>query len=301
MPDYRELINEAKMGDSTYDLMRRKYLGRLYRLTGRNVIVYYSGWLGRANGFETALEGFELDEEDKTGFIATIENLDRSKGLDLLLHTPGGGLGATESLVTFLRSQFGKDIRAVIPQISLTTGTMLALACRQIVMGSQSSLGPIDVHIDGVSAYSALEEFEQFAVAISKDPKTASYLEPIIAQYGPTFINECRKAVRWCGELSKQWLAEGVFDGIKDARHKASKALVALGKGILAKSADARVSFAQARDILGDNVIALEDDERIRDAVMSIHHVTLQTLSAVKARKIIENQRGVVYIAGVRE
>ncbi|MHB1126932.1 MAG: hypothetical protein ACYC2T_08230 [Bacillota bacterium] len=57
--------------------------------------------------------------------------MDRSKGLDLILHTPGGEIAATESLVDYLRSMFGSDIRAIVPQIAMSCGlwvSILALA-----------------------------------------------------------------------------------------------------------------------------------------------------------------------------
>lgn len=35
---------------------------------------------------------------------------------------------------------------------------MIALSCKSIVMGKQSSLGPIDPQIKGVSAHGAIED-----------------------------------------------------------------------------------------------------------------------------------------------
>ena len=48
--------------------------------------------------------------------MLTINKLDRTKGLDLILHTPGGDIAATESLVDYLYSMYGKDIRVIVPQ-----------------------------------------------------------------------------------------------------------------------------------------------------------------------------------------
>jgi ClpP class serine protease len=86
----------------------------------------------------------EVNDADKNGLMTVVHQLDRSKGLDLLLHTPGGETAATESFVDYLRSIFGKDIRAFIPQLALSAGTMIACACKEIYMGKQSSLGPVD-------------------------------------------------------------------------------------------------------------------------------------------------------------
>ncbi len=66
--------------------------------------------------------------------MMAIHNLDRTKGLDLIIHTPGGNIAATESIVDYLRRMFPDDIRAIIPQIAMSAGTMLACACNTILM-----------------------------------------------------------------------------------------------------------------------------------------------------------------------
>ncbi len=62
----------------------------------------------------------------------------------MILHTPGGDIAATESIVDYLYCMFDKDIRVIVPQISMSAGTMIALASKEIVMGKHSNLGPID-------------------------------------------------------------------------------------------------------------------------------------------------------------
>ena len=89
-----------------------------------------------------------------------IENLNHSKGLDLILHTPGGSISDTESIIEYLHSIFKGDIRAVIPQMSMSGGTMIACSCKEILMGKQSSLGPVDPQILDVSAKEVIKEFE---------------------------------------------------------------------------------------------------------------------------------------------
>ncbi|MBX4308663.1 ATP-dependent Clp protease proteolytic subunit, partial [Mycobacterium tuberculosis] len=86
----------------------------------------------------------QITDEDKNGFMLCIHELDRTKGLDLIIHTPGGDSQATIALVDYLRSMFGKNIRAIIPQLAMSAGTMIACSCFEIIMGKQSSLGPID-------------------------------------------------------------------------------------------------------------------------------------------------------------
>ena len=136
-----KLANDAK---SAVDIVRRKYLKSLHKKTGRNVIAYYSGWLSNPAAF-----GIDVNDEDKAAFMMAIHGLDKDKGLDLILHTPGGGIAAAESLVDYLRRIFGGDIRAIVPHLAMSAGTMIACACKSIVMGKHSNLGPIDPQLGG--------------------------------------------------------------------------------------------------------------------------------------------------------
>ena len=46
------------------------------------------------------------------------------RGLDLILHTPGGFPEAAESIVKYLRSKFSTNIRVIVPHLSMSAGTM---------------------------------------------------------------------------------------------------------------------------------------------------------------------------------
>lgn len=93
MAAWNELLNETKAAGSTHDVLRRKYLKRLAQHTKRNCIIYYSGWLQKPNlQAEPAIQ-LGISDADKNGFMSAIHKMDRSKGLDLILHTPGRRYG----------------------------------------------------------------------------------------------------------------------------------------------------------------------------------------------------------------
>ena len=117
------------------------------------------------------------------------------EGLDLILHTPGGETAATESIVHYLYSMFGTNIRAIVPQLSMSAGTMIACACKEIIMGKQSSLGPIDPQFGNLPAHGIIEEFRRAYNEIKSDPSKIPLWQPIIAKYHPTLIGECEKAI----------------------------------------------------------------------------------------------------------
>jgi len=302
VPNWKTLVDEVntlKAAGSPYDVIRLRYLGKLHEHTNRNTIVYYSGWLQKPQVIYAGLgQLFSINDNDKNGFMSAIHELDRTLGLDLILHTPGGEISATESLVDYLRSMFGTDIRAIVPQLAMSAGTMIACACKMILMGKQSSLGPIDPQIGGIAAHGIVEEFEQARKEILADPNTIPLWQPIIAQYEPTFVGECEKAIELSREMVREWLKTGMFEEYDDANNKANRVVQRLASHSLTKTHDRHLSMKRVGE-LGLTVAALEADDMLQDLVLSVHHACILTLTETGACKIIENHRGAASIIGV--
>lgn len=298
MPSWSDILKEVKSAPSVHDVVRRRYLRELHELTGRNIIVYYSGWLQKSD--LSNYQGFSLNDEDKHGFMTTIYGLDKSKGLDLLIQTPGGSIAATESLVDYLRSIFGTDIRAIVPQIAMSAGTMIACSCKSILMGKHSSLGPIDPQYRGIPTHGIIEEFNRARIEVTERPETIPLWQPIIAKYSPTLIGECEKAIAWSNEMVKHWLVSAMFAGQADAEQKAERIVNELGDHVLHKSHDRHISAQRAADI-GLDIEMLEDDQTLQEVVLSAHHACIETLTSTSATKIIENHLGVAHIQSVNQ
>ncbi len=295
MPDWNEVLDELRTSRSTFDIVMRKYIKRLYEHTGRNVIAYYSGWLQKPGILESM-----INDNDKNGFMTAMHGLDRSKGLDLLIHTPGGGTAATESIVDYLRQMFGTDVRAIIPQLALSAGTMIACSCKSIMMGKQSSLGPIDPQFRGLPAHGVIEEFESAIKECRADPAKIPIWQPIIAKYSPTLIGECQKAIAWSDEMVREWLATGMFSGDADAKEKVRRIVNGLGDHALTKSHDRHISADKCEEI-GLKVERMERDQKLQDMILTIHHACIHTLSLTPALKLIENHDGKAYIISVKQ
>jgi ClpP class serine protease len=290
MPNWNQILDELKSSGSTYDIIRRKYLMKLHKITGRNVIVYYSGWLQKQG-----ILGFGINDNDKNGFMATIHGLDRSKGLDLILHTPGGESAATESLVDYLRKMFDTNIRAIVPQLALSAGTMIACACNTILMGKQSSLGPIDPQISGVPAHGIIEEFQQAYKECKVDQTKIPLWQPIIAKYTPTLIGEAQKAISWSEEMVKEWLVTGMLKETHGPGTVAERIIKELGDHALTKSHARHLSASKCKEI-GLKIEMLEENQKLQDAVLTVHHACIHTLAGTPAFKIIENHNGTAFI-----
>lgn len=156
MPTWNEILDNNEILNAVYplsivlDKTRREHLEALSDHTKRNTIIYYSAWLQKDIPIP---EYLMINDADKQGFMSAISKLDEKKGLDLILHTPGGEIGATEHLVEYLKVVFNNDICVIVPQIAMSAGTMIALASKEIIMGCYSNLGPIDPQIDGMPTH----------------------------------------------------------------------------------------------------------------------------------------------------
>ena len=297
MPNWTQLLDEMQRYVGPQDFARRRHANEIHEATGRNVIIYYSGWLQKGN-----VQDLSINDEDTNGFMTVIHDLDDlDRGLDLILHTPGGEVAATESLVEYLRSTFGNDIRAVIPHLAMSAGTLIACASREIIMGKQSSLGPIDPQLEGFPAHGVVEEFETARSEIIENPSSVPVWQPIISRYPPAFIGECRKAIDWANEIAGDWLASGMFsdETRSEADPKVASIVEALGDHALTKSHSRHLSASRCKE-LGLKVVNLEEDPQFQDAVLSLHHACMLTFDTTPAIKLIENHKGTAFIKTMR-
>ena len=288
MPNWDDVLREilsAPRKDSI-SAVRQKYICDLHENTGRNVIAYYSGFLQRDEG-----SFLGINDDDINALMNVIHGMDRSKGLDLILHTPGGSVAATEAIVEYLWSMFDRDIRAIIPQIAMSAGTMIACSCREIIMGKQSSLGPIDPQFSNIPAHGVIEEFQTAIEQISLNPDSLPIWQIILGKYPPTFVGECQKAVEMANEVVTDWLTGNMFLADKDASEKAKNIVEKLTDHAKMKTHSRHISTLKCIEI-GLNILKLEADQSLQEIVLTTHHAYMHTFDQTNAVKIIENHLG---------
>lgn len=299
MPSWGQLIDELQQkldidGNPTQRLsiddLRHKYLEKLSAKTGRNTIAYYSGWLKNGKN-----QNVDINDSDITGFMNAINQMDCSKGLDLILHTPGGNPTATEGIVKYLHKKFGNEIRVFVPQMAMSAGTMLACSAKEIVMGAHSFLGPIDPQFGGIPAYNIVFEFKSAKSEIENNPKSKEFWKLQLEKYPAAFFYTVIDAINLSSNLAGEWLTQYMFSDLKlaDAKKKAGYILKTLNNNN--KSHARHFSFDDCEKI-GLNVTALETDQELQEAVLSVHHAFIITFDSSPATKIIENQNGARFI-----
>jgi len=290
------------LAGTAINYVRHEYLRKLHARTDRNVIAYYSGFLSKS------VAGIEINDEDKNGFMMAVHRLDRSKGLDLIIHTPGGNITSTQSIVDYLHKMFRKDrtsvpdIRAIVPQIAMSAGTMLACSCKEIWMGKHSNLGPIDPQINGAPAYGVLSEFGRACKEVKSDPSKIPIWQSIIGQYRPTYLSRCQNAIDLSNAFVKTQLATVMFNGQSDAKKKAQKIVKALTHYTKNKTHDRHAHYDECQ-AMGLRVKSIENDDEytdekeqkgdFQDLVLTVHHCYMHFLMNTAAYKIIENHLGV--------
>ena len=298
MPNWSDVLDEIRDKElnrsisevSGLDIVRRHYVAELSNLTGRNAICYYSGWLSKPYAF-----GMDIGDADRNAFMMMVNGMDRTKGLDLILHTPGGDIAAAESIVYYLRQMFGANVRAIVPQIAMSAGTMIACSCYTIIMAKHSNLGPIHPQLNGVPAAAVRDEFETAIREISHDPTRLAGWQFILGKYTPTYLSACENAVEWSKDFVEKALKENMFIDDDDRDAKAA--------AIVRHLSDYSGNRAHSRHIHADecqriqlNITELEADAALQDAVLTVHHAFMHTIANSSAVKIVENNLGKAFI-----
>ena len=89
---------------------------------------------------------------------------------------------------------------------------MIALSCKEIIMGKQSNIGPIDPQFGGgMSCAGVIEEFKNAVDSIKAEPDSVPLWQAIISKYHPTFLGDCKKAIDWSDSMVKKWLVTNML------------------------------------------------------------------------------------------
>ena len=303
MPIWSEILSElnqsSQNGRPDYDAVRRKYLLELYKYTNkRNVILYATSWQQKPEILSPSQ--VSIADEDIQALMEVCYGLE-NKNLDLILHSPGGSLEATEAIVSYLRSRFS-HIRVIVPVVAMSAATMLACAADEIILGEHSFLGPIDPQLlirtqsveRSVPAEAVLDDFKRAQRECTEPEKISSWL-PLLSQYGPGLLTQCESVQKLSKELVKTWLETYMFKDDKDRESKAEAISEWLRNHKLFKSHSRHLSRKELQE-RGLTVKNLEEDQIFQDLCLSVFHATTHTFSGTPALKIVENHVGRAFV-----
>lgn len=127
--------------------------------------------------------------EDSEKILRAIRLTPPDVPIDLILHTPGGLVLATEQIARALIRHQAK-VTVFVPHYAMSGGTMLALAADEIVMDENAVLGPVDPQLGNYPAASILKVVEDKPIS-EVDDQTL-----IMADISRKAINQVQRFVR---------------------------------------------------------------------------------------------------------
>ncbi|MBD2091992.1 hypothetical protein H6F67_19275 [Microcoleus sp. FACHB-1515] len=127
--------------------------------------------------------------EDSEQVLRAIRLTPDDVPIDLILHTPGGLVLATEQIAHALIRHPAK-VTVFVPHYAMSGGTMLALAADEIVMDENAVLGPVDPQLGNFAAASILRVVQDKPIAEIDDQTL------IMADLSKKAIDQVQKFVR---------------------------------------------------------------------------------------------------------
>lgn len=126
--------------------------------------------------------------EDSEEVIRAIYMTDPDLPIDLVLHMPGGLVLASYQIAYAIKNRRGK-VTVHVPHYAMSGSTLIALAAKEIVMGDNAVLGPVDPQLGEYPA-SSLVKLVQTKPAAEIDDRTW-----ILADIGKKAIDQLRAQV----------------------------------------------------------------------------------------------------------
>jgi ClpP class serine protease len=130
-----------------------------------------------------------IDIQDSEQVLRAIKLTDENVPIDLILHTPGGLVLASEQIANALK-RHNAPVTVFVPHYAMSGGTLVALAANEIVMDDNAVLGPVDPQVGQYPAVSILSVLSQ------KPPSEIDDQTLILADVSRKAIFQVQETVR---------------------------------------------------------------------------------------------------------
>ena len=89
-----------------------------------------------------------VDIDSAIEILSPLKDAADNQPVEIILHTVGGWSIAAEMIANAIRNRKGST-KAYVPYIAMSAGTMIAMACKEVYLGKDASLGPVDGQLAG--------------------------------------------------------------------------------------------------------------------------------------------------------
>ncbi len=265
--------------------LRREAMRRIEAITKTPLIAYVC----KTNHVRRGMDAF-IDDSDLTGFHDLASNVN-GKAVDIIVVSNGGSPESTERIVNLLRSKF-EQIRFIVAGNAYSAATLLCFSGDFILMGPQSTLGPIDPQIGGIPARAILRGFEAVEERLAEEgPKALTAYMPLISKYDLHLFEICKSAQKLSVELATNWLSQYMLKCPSDDARVVA-AVNFFTDYDLHKTHSRPIDREQVAK-LDLNVVPLESIDGLSDLVRSLFNQYEVALDKTPFFKFFEDSRGI--------
>jgi len=245
---------------------RQALILSIEKITNRTLIIY------EANLWRP---GHSLGEEDIQPFGDLLFRLPEKQNVDLLIHSPGGDIDATEKIIIMCRD-IAEEFRVIVPEYAKSAATLVALASDEVIMGLPSELGPIDAQIQGpgpggarfqTSAQSFIDEFDRIKKEVDRTGSLSPAYFPLFEGLNMGFIRMCRNLMGRSRKFAEKWLSNYMLKGKPEKAKELAKELCNVKKWL----SHGIVIDADEAIRLGIKVKKLKQDDELWQKIWYLH------------------------------
>jgi ClpP class serine protease len=193
---------------------RRRLLEQLEEILRRPVVLFYTSFRYPVM----------LDDTDAEMLDGLLQKMNLSKGLAVIINSPGGdGLAAERMINTFRRYSKTHEFIAVVPRQAKSAATLVCFGASKIIMGPSSELGPVDPQLTVLEnkkwkRFSLCNVIESYDDLFARAVRTKGNLQPFLLQlpnYDEREIRDYRNVVSLATDIAVRNLASGMLKGKK--------------------------------------------------------------------------------------
>jgi len=238
-----------------------------------------------------------IEDSDASMIEGILQKTDLSKGLTLIMSSPGGSGLSAERIINVCReySKNGK-YQVVIPNKAKSAATMICLGAEKLIMSCASELGPIDPQktekrdnqAKWFSVFNIVKSYEKI---FSEAVKTKGNLQPYIQQlnyYDPREIEEMKSALSLSEDIAVKTLKSGMLKklSIKQINKKIETFLIPEKK----TKTHGRPIYAPDAKKCGLNIKIIDPRDKLWQTIYELYIRLNSFVSTNNIAKCIENK-----------
>lgn len=202
------VISKVQTEQTQAHSTRRQLFFDLAEVLGRPVFTFFTSFR-----YPVA-----MGDEDIEILEDLLRTLDLSKGIAVIISSPGGSGLAAERMINVLRSYSGTgEYWAIVPSKAKSAATMVCLGASQIFMGPASELGPVDPQLEYrgqlLSVHHVIDSYHKlFRGAAKAKGNLEPYLQQL-ANYDASQISHLETERDLATDMAVRCLHTGMLSG----------------------------------------------------------------------------------------